>query len=358
MLRRLAFLSSYAAVVLAVMTHVSPARAAPPDSIAAASYRVYTAAGESASLEDVVAAMARVDVVFVGEQHGDSVAHGLQAALLERAHARHGARGRRTVVLSLEMFEQDVQLALDEYLEGLITEEHFLRSSRPWPNYLTDYRPMVVYARQHRLPVLAANAPRRYVNLVARRGRGPLRGLPEASKEFLPPLPYGEPSAAYRAKWDRLMQEAAHPTTVPPPPQAAASEGTHGAPSRNASAAGDGGDARPSPPTADERGVSSRETARPGRPSPAYLLDAQTLWDASMGYSIARQLMRDPGALVLHLTGAFHVEGGLGTPAHLARYRPGTRMLIVVMRPAADVTSFDPNRHEGLGDFVILTSAP
>ena len=40
-----------------------------------------------------------------------------------------------------------------------------LQDARPWPNYETDYRPMVQVAKHEGLPVICANAPRRYVSL-------------------------------------------------------------------------------------------------------------------------------------------------------------------------------------------------
>ena len=86
----------------------------------------------------------------------------------------------------------------------------------------------------------------------------------------------------------------------------------------------------------------------------SFMLDSQSLWDATMAYSIAEHLLRHPGRLVVHAVGAFHVENGTGIPEHLLRYRPGVRQVIVSVRPAADVTVFDPEQHAGLGDFVIL----
>lgn len=286
-----------------------PAPPAPPaaEAVAAAPPRegadfvVYTAAGERASVEAIVAAMAEHEVVFVGEEHDDAVTHRVQALLLERAFAAYGSG--RPVVVSLEMFERDVQYIVDEYLEGLITEEHFLRSVRPWGNYDPDYRPLVEFARVHELPVVAANAPRRYVNRASRLGRESLEELGGEARRFLPPLPYPEASADYRAEWDALMGPAmAHMTGTP--------------------------------------------------------LDGQTLWDASMGHAVATALEVRPGALVLHMAGGFHVENGTGTPEALQHYRPGTRALVVAARPAADPARWEADRFGGLGDFVVITRAP
>lgn len=344
-----------ALALLALLLPLQPDRTppavppAPRDTITADHYRVYRADGTPTTLDALVQAMDTVEVVFVGEQHDDPVAHLLQATLLERAWTRQqAATDGRPVALSLEMFSRDVQPILDEYLAGLITEPHFLASSRPWNNYETDYRPMVEFARAHEVPVVAANAPRRYVNRVARLGPDALTDLGPHAHEALAPLPYAGPSDAYRAKWNRLMQEAmaAAPhgnTNTTQTEETAHPEADEPAPTHGDEAAEDAGDA------------SAHGAAMHGGPS--YLLEAQSLWDATMAHSIARHLMRQPGALVLHVVGGFHVEEDTGTPEHLRRYRPGTRTLVVAVRPHEAVDRFDPQQFAGLGDFVILTDA-
>jgi len=258
--------------------------------------------GRPASLEELLGAMSSVEVVFLGEQHDDTVAHRLQLQLLQELQARLGER--RPLVLSLEMFERDVQLVLDEYHEGLITEAQFLEAARPWVNYKRDYRPLVEFARTHQWKILAANAPRRYVNRVSRLGREALEALSPQARTYIPPLPYPEPSARYR---HRFLQRMPHLDTL------------HVDPDR--------------------------------------LLQAQALWDATMAYTLAEHLMRQPEALVVHVTGAFHVEGRLGTPEMLLRYRPGSRMLVVVYIPSEHPGTFNPKLHSEKGDFVWLTPA-
>ncbi|MDH3493678.1 MAG: ChaN family lipoprotein, partial [Acidobacteriota bacterium] len=129
-------------------------------------FTVFDAKGKPASIKDIVKRLEKVDVLFLGESHDDSVGHRVQYSIFKQAIKKHGAR--RTVALSLEMFERDVQATLDEYLTGLISEKQFLDAARPWGNYKTDYRPLVELAREKSLAVIAANAPRRYVNMVSR----------------------------------------------------------------------------------------------------------------------------------------------------------------------------------------------
>ena len=169
-------------------------------------FRVFDGKGNPASLRDVVSAAGKVDVLFFGELHDDAVGHAIQAEAFRLIVAEYSAK--RPVILSLEMFERDVQAVLDEYLGSLISEQHFLASSRPWPNYKTDYRPLVEFAKEKKLSVIAANAPRRYVNMVSRGGRQTLNGLSrQVKKEWLPPLPYADASEAYANKFKAMMGE-------------------------------------------------------------------------------------------------------------------------------------------------------
>ncbi|MFQ5537297.1 MAG: ChaN family lipoprotein [Gemmatimonadota bacterium] len=270
-------------------------------------------------MRDLLEAFRTADVVLVGEEHDDAVGHRVELALVGAAHQAVAEPAGRTLVVSLEMFERDVQPVLDEYLAGLITREHFLKSARPWPRYETDYAPTVEYARARGLPVVASNAPRRYVNRVTRLGPDALRDLPPEARSHLAPLPYDPPSTRYRAQWDSLMTAM--------PRQGGAGEGA----------------------------ARHRRARRPEADPMRFALDAQALWDATMAHSIARALQAHLGALVVHIAGSFHVERGTGIVEHLRRYRPGTRVLTVVIQPSEDIDRFEKAKHSGLADFVILT---
>lgn len=339
---------------------------APADTVTTGHYRVFDGEGNPSSIEAIVEAMAEADVLYIGETHDDPVAHHLQRELLERAFTALHQRG---VVLSMEMFTRDVQRVVDEYLAGLITESHFTGASSPWINYGTDYRPLVEFARIHSIPVVAANAPRRYVNRVTRLGPESLYDLPDYTRESMAPLPYAPASDRYRAEWDTLMAEsmaemqaaadsAAEPGEASRPAMPAMPAMAPAAPDSlppghpRPDAADELPPGHPRPEPADS--AAAAPAAGPDHGSMAYMLDAQSLWDATMAWSVAEALLRRPGSLVLHVVGAFHVEHGTGIPEHLARYRPGVRQVVVTVRPAADVEAFDSGEHGGLGDFVIL----
>jgi uncharacterized iron-regulated protein len=287
-------------------------------------YRAFDSKGNAVQLQQIIDALEGAEVLFVGETHADPVAHMLEAELLRRADERFGgpSAGRRSVALSLEMFERDVQTVLDEYLAGLITERHFLLSSRPWNNYNTDYRPLVEYAREHHLPVIAANAPARYVSRVSSQGPDSLKALPAvAVRTWLPPLPFPPASGAYAAKFNRFMQ----------------------------------GDAAAAP-VAAQTGTAAQAHAQTTNPhGGAHLLEAQTLRDASMAYAIAEYLKRGRDPLVVQVNGTFHSEERMGVPEQLARYRPKARAVVVTIVSDNDFPDFDAARMGRLGDFVIIT---
>jgi len=96
-----------------------------------------------------------------------------------------------------------------------------------------------------------------------------------------------------------------------------------------------------------------------GGPNPhggAHLLEAQTLRDASMAYSIAEFLKRggrDP--LVVQVNGTFHSEERMGVPEQLTHYRSKARAVVVTIVPADAFPNFDASTQGRLGDFVIIT---
>lgn len=83
------------------------------------------------------------------------------------------------------------------------------------------------------------------------------------------------------------------------------------------------------------------------------MLDAQSLWDATMADSIVKAL--EIHDLVVHVSGYFHVQQGLGLCEHLRSLRPEVTIQTVVMLPEETPSAFNPESHSDLGDFVVLT---
>lgn len=74
------------------------------------------------------------------------------------------------MVLSMEQFTRDAQPLMDDYLTGKIGEQYLIQKANAWPNYESDYRPLVEFAKSQQLPVIAANAPKPIVRCIGRVG--------------------------------------------------------------------------------------------------------------------------------------------------------------------------------------------
>lgn len=294
-------LSALLSLLVAALAQSSAAPSAPPafsvpPAVPAPSYvpvRVYdTAAGQFIDFEVMLAAISKADVVFVGEQHDDPNTHRLETAILDGLHRR-----KRAPVVSLEMFERDVQAVLDSYLAGRTTEEDLLKTSRPWPRYATDYRPIVEIARQRGWPVIASNVPRRIASAVAKSGKDAIAQLPEADR----PLVARQLACPLDLYFDRFAETMSdHP-------------------------AGN--------QTADEKRAMTER-----------YYWAQCVKDETMAESIATAIDGRPAVAtpVVHFNGAFHSDFGLGTAERVRRRAPGTRAVVISMLPVADLDGLAP----------------
>jgi uncharacterized iron-regulated protein len=259
-------------------------------------YKIYnTRTQKVVPLNDIINSMPNTDVLFFGEEHNDPTGHQLEYILLSRLNDKYPDN----LVLSMEMFETDCQNVLNEYLRDLIDEKHFQTDARVWPNY-ADYSPLVEFAKSNMIPMIAANAPSRYVNMVNRLGLVSLQNLDSTGKSYLPPLPIDTLTGPYLAKFDTIM----------------------------------GGHA-----------------SMPGM----QMYQAQNLWDATMGWSIAKYLKNNPGAKILQINGGFHSEEKLGVATHLLHYRNQVRMLNIAVYSDDSFENPDWSKFSKNGDYIILT---
>jgi uncharacterized iron-regulated protein len=282
----------------------------PSETVQTAHLRVVeSATGQTRSFADLIRAASRADVVFFGEQHDDTETHYAEFALLEGI-----GRERPNVVLSLEMFERDVQDALDEYLGGRMREADFLARSRPWERYATDYRPMILLARARGWPVVAANVPRTIASAVSRRGLAALDTLPAALRAHVA-RDIRCAHDAYFAKFAETMKDH---STGPP--------------------------------------ASGSDTAGAGAIVQRYY-EAQCIKDETMGESIVRARERaGKDAIVVHFNGAFHSDGGLGTAERARRRAPGVRSIVISAIPMVDIRMEPTADERARADYVVLTA--
>ncbi len=148
-------------------------------------YSLFNKEGKEVKYEKMLKQAEDADIVLFGESHDNPVSHWLQLELTKDLYNSK----KNKLVLGAEMFETDNQLILDEYLNGQISQSNFESEARLWPNYQTDYKPLVEFAKKNKLRFVATNIPRRYASIVNSKGFEGLDSLSAEAKVFLPPLP-------------------------------------------------------------------------------------------------------------------------------------------------------------------------
>ena len=263
-------------------------------------YRLFTATGQPADYDQMLADLAQADVVLFGEQHNDVLAHWLE---LQVAKDLQKLKKPGQLVLGMEMFERDVQPLVAQYAAGTLADSAFERQARPWPNYTTDYRPLLLFARQNKIPVIGTNAPRPFVSAVARGSLKALDKLPAVDRALLAPLPL---KVDYELPGYKNM------------------------------AAMFGGDSK-----AHGGGAQN-------------IIQAQALRDATMAHSI--RTSRQDGQTLLHFNGSYHSDRHDGIVAYLRQYAPKLRVKTIIVVTQEQLQQLDKEQ-VNIADFVVVVPA-
>ena len=263
---------------------------------------VATADGAVLAWPALLDRLAKADVVFLGETHIDDTTHRTELAVLEGLLARKPGK----VVLSMEMFERDVQPVLDDYLQGRIDEAAFLQRSRPWGNYSEDYRPLVEACKKAVIPVVAANFPAALRRKLGMGGKDALAQLTDEERRWMPAAIH----PASDKYWERVDR---------------ATRGHMG-----------GGGAA----SAEER-----------------LYDGQNLWDNAMGAAVADAFAAHAGSVVLHVAGGFHVAYGDGTVAQFRLRNATAKVAVVEIAPVPALAAARPDRDREQADYLVYATA-
>jgi uncharacterized iron-regulated protein len=315
-----------AVIVLSSSAIIARAQHSPHLSSGYIPHRVYKSGDKRFSdFEAMLAEIARADVAFVGEQHDDPATHRIERAILEGL-----ARRRGNVVVALEMFERDTQPSLDEYLAGRLNEEEFLRGSRPWPRYMTDYRPLVEFARAHEWRVVASNVPRRIASQVSKEGLDAARSGSESERKLVA-AEFSCPLDDYFKRFVEAMGKG-HP-------------GAH----QN----------QPNEKQADKKQEEER------RASLERFYYAQCVKDETMAESIANALgapgpqsNSQGGPLVVHFNGAFHSDYRLGAASRAIRRAPKSNVKVISIIPVENLDAINADEYRKRGDYIIFTLKP
>lgn len=253
-------------------------------------YKLFDAKGKAVKYDKMLSELAQADVVFFGELHNNPISHWLQLEITKDLYEMKEGK----LVLAAEMFESDNQLILNEYLNGNISKKSFENEARLWPNYSTDYAPLVEFAKDSNLQFVAANIPRRYASIVYSEGFEGLEALEPQAKSYIAPLPIAyDPEIKCYA--DMLAMGGGH-----------------------------GGDNLPK---------------------------AQAIKDATMGYSIAGY--SGDGKLLIHYNGTYHSNNYEGILIYLNQYKPGLKIMTIASVEQADIDELSEESVD-LANFILV----
>jgi uncharacterized iron-regulated protein len=173
-------------------------------------YLFFDLKGKATGYNDVLKSALESDIVLFGELHNSPVCHWLELELTKDLYAEK----KENLIMGAEMFETDNQLILNEYLSGKIKEKNFEEEAKLWDNYKTDYKPLVKFAMENKIPFVASNIPRRYASLVNKKGLEALDSLTNEAKAYLPPLPiaYDPELKGYKGLVEMMKEAGGHDT--------------------------------------------------------------------------------------------------------------------------------------------------
>lgn len=148
-------------------------------------YQLYDKQGNQIVYSEMINKIKNADIIFFGELHDNPISHWMEKQVTKDMYKQR----KNNLILGAEMFEADNQLILNEYLNGYCNTKTFEEEARLWPNYKTDYKPLIEFTKKNKLKFIATNIPRRYASLVHSKGFEGLNDLSNDAKKYIAPLP-------------------------------------------------------------------------------------------------------------------------------------------------------------------------
>ena len=257
-------------------------------------YVLSTSNGKKTTFDKLEDATEGKELILFGEFHDNPISHWLQLELTKELFEENGAN----LQLGFEMFEQDQQELLSQYLMGNLTAKQFKDTMRLWPNYETDYAPIIEFAKTNKLFCVASNVKRKYASLLFKKGRKALDTLSVEVKAQMAPVDFKVDSSLSQYREVFIM-------------------GGH-------------------------MGVNMGMN----------MVESQAFKDATMAQFILANPGRKAGTVHLHFNGAFHSDFHQGILWYVQQKEPNIRVLTISTVTQADVRKLD-KEHIGRADFII-----
>ena len=145
-------------------------------------HKIFNKFGE-VKYDEFIEELSDYDVIFFGEYSNSPFLRQFKKKMLSSLD------NKSNFSLSFEMLERDTQQFVDDYLGNRISEEEFEIQAKVPKNYLTDYKPIIDFAKQNNMDIIAANIPKRYSRMVHQKGSQSLKLIPPNEQKFVPKNP-------------------------------------------------------------------------------------------------------------------------------------------------------------------------
>ncbi len=235
--------------------------------------------------------LSQKDIILFGEIHDNPVSHWLEYELTTSLHKT------KKLILGAEMIEADNQDELDLYLKDSINFKTLDSTARLWKNHPTDYAPLVDFAKNNKIPFIATNIPRKFANLVYKKGFEVLDSLSDEEKQWIVPLPF--PFDSELATYKNILSMM----------------GDHGSPE---------------------------------------LVMAQATKDATMAHFILKNYRED--SLFIHYNGAYHSNHYEGILWYLQNERATLKYGTISTISQSDINQLE-EKNKGTSDFIICVDS-
>lgn len=261
------------------------------------------AAGRETSFAQAAEAVPGGALVSAGEQHDNPSHHMAQLEVIRALHATG-----RPLAVGLEMVQTASQPVLDAWVFGDLPESEMITAFQSnWGDSWLLYRPIFLFCRDKKIPLLGLNVPRAITRQVAREGFASLS--PEQRGE-LPPV-----SCVLDPAYEQELRQVLGPHGAP-----------HGRPGGPQASGG------------DDSGFTR-------------FCEAQLVWDTSMAFHALEHQKVNPQATVVILCGFMHAWKR-AMPAQIRRLSPTTP--VVVFEPVVEDRLTRENAEPGDADYLFL----
>jgi len=244
---------------------------------------------ETISLAQVIEQTDGARVVLVGETHTRYDHHLVQLEILKYLYQKSP-----DLALGVEWFQQPFQNHLDDYIAGKITEKEMLHLTEYFTRWKYDYRlyqPILQYARENKIPLIALNASRELI-----------RALAETEVDDLPPELKAQLPESY--DWsDKDYEKRLHDIFELHPEYSGKFEN---------------------------------------------FMRSQLTWDESMAERAAQYLQQKPDARMLIFAGSGHIMFGSGIPNRIKRRIDADQFSILVSEDSLPVS-------KDIADYLVLS---